>query len=168
LHSDVSSGLWTRQPRGQGPQEENSPCKKYVISNLAVSGLSSITFITANQRRKTFISSVADPDPGFGAFLTSRSGMGKKSGSGSGMNNPDHVSESLETIFWVKIPKFFYADPGSGKETSQIRNQGWRKLGSGIKDKHLGSATLFIPWIRVPNKYCSTVPGVKTFECLKS
>jgi hypothetical protein len=29
--------------------------------------------------------------------------MGKKSGSGSGMNNPDHISESLETIFWVKI-----------------------------------------------------------------
>ncbi len=26
------------------------------------------------------------------------SGMGKKSGSGSGMNNPDHISESLETI----------------------------------------------------------------------
>ncbi len=31
--------------------------------------------------------------------------MGKKSG--SGMNNPDHISESLETIFWVKILKFF-------------------------------------------------------------
>jgi hypothetical protein len=26
---------------------------------------------------------------------------------GSGMNNPDHISESLETIFWVKILKFF-------------------------------------------------------------
>jgi hypothetical protein len=40
--------------------------------------------------------------------------MGKKSGSGSGMNNPDHISESLEieTIFWVKILKFFDADPG--------------------------------------------------------
>ncbi len=35
-------------------------------------------------------SSVADP--GSGAFLTPRSGMGKKSGSGSGMNNPDHKS----------------------------------------------------------------------------
>jgi hypothetical protein len=32
------------------------------------------------------------------------------------MNNPDHISESLETIFWVKILKFFYADPGSGIE----------------------------------------------------
>jgi hypothetical protein len=38
--------------------------------------------------------SVADPDPGPCAFLTPGSGMGKKSGSGSGMNNPDHISES--------------------------------------------------------------------------
>ncbi len=29
------------------------------------------------------------------------SGMGKKSGSGSGMNNPDHISESLENNFLV-------------------------------------------------------------------
>jgi hypothetical protein len=29
-------------------------------------------------------------DPGFGAFLTP--GMGKKSGFGSGMNNPEHIS----------------------------------------------------------------------------
>ncbi len=34
--------------------------------------------------------SVADPDPGYGAFLTTGSGMGKKSESGSGMNNPDY------------------------------------------------------------------------------
>jgi hypothetical protein len=58
--------------------------------------------------------------------------MGKKSGSGSGMNNPDHISESLETIFCVKILKFFEADPGSGME----------KFGSGIQDKQPGSATL--------------------------
>jgi hypothetical protein len=38
--------------------------------------------------------------------------MGKKSGSGSEMNNPDHISESLETIFGVKIHKIFDADPG--------------------------------------------------------
>ncbi len=44
--------------------------------------------------------------------------MGKKSGSGSGsrMNNPDLISESLEIIFWVKILKFFDADQGSGME----------------------------------------------------
>jgi hypothetical protein len=38
--------------------------------------------------------SVADPESG--AFLTPGSGMGKKSGSGSGMNNPDNISESLQ------------------------------------------------------------------------
>jgi hypothetical protein len=37
----------------------------------------------------TIPSSVADPDPGSGDFLTP----------GSGMNNPDHIYESLETIF---------------------------------------------------------------------
>jgi hypothetical protein len=36
------------------------------------------------------VGSVADP--GSGAFLTPRSGTGKKSGSGSGMDNPDHIS----------------------------------------------------------------------------
>ncbi len=63
-------------------------------------------------------SSVTYPDPGSGAlFLTPLgpgSGMGKKIGSGSGMNNVDHISESLETIFLVKILKFFDADPVSG------------------------------------------------------
>ncbi len=52
-------------------------------------------------------------DPGSGAFLTPGSGMGKKSGPGSGMSNQDHISESLETVFWVKILKFFDAEPGS-------------------------------------------------------
>ncbi len=33
---------------------------------------------------------------------------------GSGLNNPDHISESLETIFWVKILKFFDADSDPG------------------------------------------------------
>jgi hypothetical protein len=72
------------------------------------------------------VTSVADP--GYGAFLTP----------GPGMNNPDHISESLETIFWVKIYKFFDTDPGWKKlgsemekvqirdpgQTSQIRNTG--------------------------------------------
>jgi hypothetical protein len=42
--------------------------------------------------------------------------------SGSGMNNPGHISESLEPIFWVKILEFFDVDPGAGME----------KIGSGI------------------------------------
>jgi hypothetical protein len=49
--------------------------------------------------------------------------MRKKSGSGSGMNNPDHISESLETIFWIKILKFFDADTGFlGMEKILIRD----------------------------------------------
>jgi hypothetical protein len=39
--------------------------------------------------------------------------MGKTLGLGSGMNIPDHISESLETVVWVKILKFFDADPES-------------------------------------------------------
>jgi hypothetical protein len=47
-------------------------------------------------------------------------GWVKKSGSGSGMNNPDNICESLETNFWVNILKFLDVDPG------------WKKFGSGI------------------------------------
>jgi hypothetical protein len=47
--------------------------------------------------------------------------------SGSGMNNSDHISESSETVFWVKILKFFDADPGYKKFGS-----GMEKFGSGI------------------------------------
>jgi hypothetical protein len=42
--------------------------------------------------------------------------MGKKTG--SGMKNPDRISERLETIFRVKTLKFFDENPG------------WKKIGS--------------------------------------
>jgi hypothetical protein len=65
--------------------------------------------------------------------------MVKKSGSGSGMNNPAHIYESLETIYFglkylnlLKYLKYFDADPGS--EMEKIR----------IRDKHPGSTTLSI------------------------
>jgi hypothetical protein len=58
------------------------------------------------------------------------SGMIKKSGSGSMMNNPDHISGSLETIFWVKILKFFDVDPGSGMDKIWIQDAEWKKFGS--------------------------------------
>jgi hypothetical protein len=55
---------------------------------------------------------------------------------GSGMNNPDHIFKSLETIFFaffgVKILKFFDEDPGSGMETVRIRHPERKKVGSGI------------------------------------
>ncbi len=84
--------------------------------------------------------SVANPDPG--------SGMGESQhpDPGSGMNNPDHIFLTLRNHFFaffgVKILKFFDEDPGSGMETVRIRDPGWIKVGSGIRDKHPGSATL--------------------------
>jgi hypothetical protein len=51
------------------------------------------------------------------------------------MNNPDHISESLETIFGVKILNSLMRirAPGDGKKS----DPGWKKFG--IRDKHLGS-----------------------------
>ncbi len=43
--------------------------------------------------------SVADPDPGCGAFLIRWSGIQNVKKSGSGMIIPDHFPESLETVF---------------------------------------------------------------------
>jgi hypothetical protein len=40
--------------------------------------------------------------------------MGKKSRSGSGMNIPDHISESLETNFWVKNTPVLLCESGIG------------------------------------------------------
>jgi hypothetical protein len=69
------------------------------------------------------------PDPVPFLPLDPGSGTGKKkSRSGSWRNIPD---DSLETIFRVKILKFFEADPG------------WVKIR--IRDKHPGSATLTAP-----------------------
>jgi hypothetical protein len=47
------------------------------------------------------------------------------------MNNPDHISESLETGFWVKILKLIDADPATWMGKIWIRDK-----------KHSGSATL--------------------------
>jgi hypothetical protein len=75
---------------------------------------------------KTFAAagSVADPYPGSGAFLTPGSGVGKKLGSGSEMNNPDYISESLETFFGFKYIN----------SLMQIQDPGWKKFGSWIRD----------------------------------
>ncbi len=56
-------------------------------------------------------------------------------GSESGIYSPKHISESLETIFWVKILEFFDADPGSVIEKIRIRDPGWKIFGSWIRDK---------------------------------
>ncbi len=55
-----------------------------------------VGFSTSVSCSHHLIFSVADPDPGSGMFI------------------PDHISESIETIFWVKILNFLVEDPGSG------------------------------------------------------
>ncbi len=47
-------------------------------------------------------------------------------------NISDHISESLETIFWVKILKFFDVDPDPGSVIFFTLDPGWEKFGSGI------------------------------------
>ncbi len=62
------------------------------------------------------------PDPGSGALLSffdpltpGSMGWKKNPDPGSKMSIPDHISESLVTIFLVtKILKFFDADPDPG------------------------------------------------------
>jgi hypothetical protein len=44
---------------------------------------------------------VANPDPGYGAFFTLGSGSEIVKKNGSGMNIPDHFSDSLETVFRI-------------------------------------------------------------------
>jgi hypothetical protein len=53
--------------------------------------------------------------------------------SGSGMNIPDHISESLETFFGLKISKFFDVDPGSGIRNLFDPGSGMEKFGPGSR-----------------------------------
>ncbi len=46
------------------------------------------------------------------------------------MNIPDHISESFETILWVKILKFFDADADPGILVTL--DPGWKKFRSAI------------------------------------
>jgi hypothetical protein len=56
--------------------------------------------------------------------------MGKKSRSGSGMNIPDNISESLETTVWVRILELFDADPDPGFGNLFDAGSGMEKFGS--------------------------------------
>ncbi len=76
--------------------------------------------------------------------------MGRKSASGSGIRDELPGSYFLElrnhffVFLGVKLIKFFDADSGSGFRDgdSSDRDPVWKKVGSGIRDKHPGSATL--------------------------
>jgi hypothetical protein len=58
--------------------------------------------------------------------------MIKKSRSGSGMNVPDHISESLQTIFWDKKTEILLCGSRSG--IFLIGDPGWKKFESGINN----------------------------------
>jgi hypothetical protein len=47
---------------------------------------------------------------------------------GSGMNNPDHIFWSLETIFLLFLGLKYL------NSLMRIRDPGWRQFGSGIRD----------------------------------
>jgi hypothetical protein len=67
--------------------------------------------------------------------------MDRDKKSRSGMNILDHISESFETIIWVKILKFFDADPDPGYRNLFDSGSGMEKFGSSIRDQHSGYAT---------------------------
>ncbi len=74
--------------------------------------------------------SVADPDPGSGAFLTPGSGMGRKSASGSGIRDEQPGSyllelRKLETIFFVFLGLKYL------NSLLRIRDPGWKKSDPG-------------------------------------
>jgi hypothetical protein len=48
------------------------------------------------------------------------------------MNNLDHISKSVETIFWAKILEFFDVDPG------------WKKI---LPDPQHGEKKIKLVWI---------------------
>ncbi len=61
------------------------------------------------------------------------------------MSIPYHISESLDTILWVKIYtfKFLYADPDPRSRIffTLDPGSGMEKFGSGMRYKHPGTAT---------------------------
>ncbi len=85
-------------------------------------------------------------DPGSGAFLTFRSGMGKKSWSGPGIQIRDEQPGS----YFLELRNHFLGLKYLNS-LMRIRDPGWKKLGSGIGDgkirildKHPVSATLLM------------------------
>ncbi len=66
------------------------------------------------------------------------------------MNNLDHISESLKTIFWVKILKFFVADPGirDGKNSSPGYGMEKIRIRVGLRIRILINFGSWI-WIRI-------------------
>ncbi len=75
-------------------------------------------------------------DPGSG------SEMGKIQSRDPGLKSQIFFSRTLHQFFGLQILKFFDADPDPWSFQPWIRDPGWKKTGSGIRDKPPGSATL--------------------------
>ncbi len=109
------------------------------------------------QERTSCSSSVADPDPGLGAFLTPGSGIrdGRMSASGSGIRDEQPGSYFFElrnhffAFLGVKILKFFDEDLGSGIWDGDSS--------SGIRDKHPRSATLCTSKLEISSLFSAFV-----------
>jgi hypothetical protein len=81
------------------------------------------------------IGSVGDPISGITGLFDPwirDPGWVKNQDSLSEMNVLNHISESLESIFGLKILKFFDADPGSGILLTLDPGSGIEREGSGI------------------------------------
>jgi hypothetical protein len=76
--------------------------------------------------------SVADKDPGSGAFLTPGSGIGRKSASGSGIRDEQPGS------YFLELRNHFFVFFGLKYLNSLMRIRDGKK-----SDQHPGSATLF-------------------------
>jgi hypothetical protein len=58
------------------------------------------------------------------------------------MNNLDHISQRLKTLYLgLKYLNYLMRirDLGSGMEKSRIQDPRWKKVGSGIRDGKVGS-----------------------------
>jgi hypothetical protein len=93
--------------------------------------------------------------------------MGKKLRCGSGIWVRDkyfgsYFRELRNRIFWIKILKFFDADPGSGNLFDHESEM--EKFRSWIRDKHPGSATVvhlseFLLFCQADNGECDIPPS---------
>jgi hypothetical protein len=89
--------------------------------------------------------SVADLDPGSGAFLTTGSGIRIRDPGWKKIRIWDehHFSGSLDTVFGLKILKFFDANPDPESGIFLIRDREWKNS----RFNYLGSATLDRPLV---------------------
>jgi hypothetical protein len=75
-------------------------------------------------------SEIRDPEKTYSGSRIPDPGVKKAPDPGSG--SATLFPRAYNPFFWVKILKFFDADPGSGMEKNRTRDPGWKKFRSGI------------------------------------